>query len=213
MSTFEDIREVVSFRRCRDEVVPRETVGKILEAGRSAPSPGNVDSLEFIVVESEEKKEMLHRSTDDNRVMEAPTAVIVLSDRDRMRRMIGEDADEYCSAEVATAIQNMRVLASSEGLASCWISGFDQSIVAEQFGIPDGKRPIGVMLLAYTDNPVHPEDDFGLNETCFYDQYGNQVESFFDTGGWRGIRTEKEIQSKKAQGVLQRVQRKIRQLL
>lgn len=213
MSTFEDIRNVVSFRSCRDEVVPRETVGKVLEVGRSAPSPGNVDSLEFIVVESDEKKELLHRSTDDDRVMEAPTSIIVLSDRERMRRMIGDAADEYCSAEAATAIQNMRVVASSEGLATCWISGFDPNVVAEQFRIPGEKRPIGVVLLAYTDNPVPPEDDFSLNETCFYDEYGNQVESFFDSGGWRGLKTEKKVHAKKGRSLFHRLRRKISELL
>ncbi len=213
MTTFEDVRKVESFRNCRDEVIPRETVGKILEAGRSAPSPGNVDSLEFIVVESEQKKEMLYRTLDDKRVLDAPTLIIVISDTERMRRMVGEGADEYSSAEVACAIQNMRVVASSEGLASCWMSGFDHREVGEKFGIPTEKRAIGVVLLAYTDNPVPPDDSFDLTDTCFYDEYNNQVESFFDSSGWRGLRTEKRIHSKKGLTLLHRLRRKLKQLL
>ncbi|MFB6147817.1 MAG: nitroreductase family protein, partial [Candidatus Nanohaloarchaea archaeon] len=47
MSVFDQVRELPSFRRARDEVIERKKVGKILEAGRNAPSPGNVQSVEF----------------------------------------------------------------------------------------------------------------------------------------------------------------------
>lgn len=213
MSTFDDVCDISSFRNCRDDPVPRDTIGKILEAGRRAPSPGNVQSLEFIVVESEQKKEMLHRATDDKRVLEAPTLVIVLSDYERMRRHVGDEARDGCSGEAACAVQNMRIVASSEGVASCWISGFDKDMVAEKFGVPSGKKPEGIVMFAYTDNPVPSEERFGLNEICFYDEYGSQVNSFWDEPGWRGLRDESRIQGRKARGLVGMVKRKLRQLL
>ncbi len=213
MSAFEDIRELPSFRRAREEVIPREVMGKILEAGRHAPSPGNVQSLEFIVVEDDTKKEKLYRATDDERVEQAPTAVIVVSDIERLGRRLGEGAERQAYSESATAVQNMRVVAAEEEVASVWIGGFDENVVNEQFSVPNGKKSLSIVLFAYTDDPVYVEQRFGMNEVCFYDEYSNQINSFWDEPGWRGVREESRIQKKRARSVMGLFRRKLKQLL
>lgn len=209
MSVFERVRNVQSFRDCRDEVIPRKVMGKILEAGRHAPSPGNVDTTEFIVVESREKKEIVERLTGDKRVMEAPDIVLVISDIHRMRRRVHDQAEENCRSEAACAIQNMRLVAGEEGIASCWIGGFDDERMSSAFGVPEGKKVMGAVVFAYTDNPVEPSSKFDLNEICFYDEYDNQIESFWDQISWRGVEEEKKIVGKRARSFFESMRRKL----
>lgn len=213
MSVFDQVRKLPSFTKARDEAISRKIVGKVLEAARHAPSPGNVQSLEFIVVEDDGKKEMLYRATDDERIRQVPTAVVLVSDVDRMKRRTGEKAREFAFSEAACAVQNMRLVASEEGIASAWIGGFDEDAVSEKFSVPEGKVVSGIVLLAYTENESHTSDRFGMNEICFYDEYGNQIESFFETPGWRGIEEEKRIFEKRAGGLVSRVRQKLRQIL
>ena len=209
MTVFEEVCDLKSFERCKDKVIPRKKMGKILESGRNAPSPGNVQTLEFIVVEDEERKEMFYRASGDDRVLEVPNLIIVISNVDRMRRRIKNETEIYCNAEAACAIQNMRLVARSEGIGSSWVSGFDREDVKHKFRIPEGKEPLAAVLFAYTDDEIEREDRFGMNEVCFYDVYGNQIESFWDDPAWRGLRVEKKIHEKKAKGFLD----KLRELL
>ncbi|MFB6180658.1 MAG: nitroreductase family protein [Candidatus Nanohalobium sp.] len=213
MSTFETIRSLAGFKSAKDEVISRKTMGKILEAGRNSPSPGNVQTLEMIVVESDEGLEMLSETTGDHRVEEAPTSVILVADIERMKRRVGTGAREACNAEIATAVQNMRLVALEEGIHSNWVSGFDEHRLGEQFRIPEGKAPLAVVSFAYTEQPNSPEQKFGMNEICFYDKYGNQIGSVFDQVEWKGLREERRIYGKKGKGLLDKLKRSIRKVL
>ncbi len=214
MTTFDSAVNLSSFEECRKEVIPRKIMGKILEAGRQAPSPGNVQSLEFVVVEDEDRRSALSESVNDGRIAEAPTTVILLADRDRMSRHVGEDlSHDFCNAEVACAVQNMRLVAAEEAISSCWVGGFDKYVVADQFSIPDGKEPLSVVAFCYTDDPVGRPQKFGLNSVCFYEEYGNQVGSIFDGFEFKGVREVNEIYGKKTKGLVDKVMRKLRKFL
>ena len=210
MGVFEAARNLTSFKKCRDEVIPRKTMGKILESGRNAPSPGNVHAMEFIVVEGDHEKHQLSQITGDERVEEAPTSVVIIGDIKRMARRVGEQkCHEFCNAEAAVTVQNMRLTASEEGISSCWITGFDHQIMGDKFGIPSGKEPLGVVIFGYSDEPVYQSDKFGLNEICFYDEYGNQITSAFDSLEWHGVKEAREIYGKKGKGLLDKIRRKL----
>ena len=185
-------------------------MGKILESGREAPSPGNVHSVEFIVVEGEHEKHKLEKIVGDKRVEKAPTSVIVISDVERMARRVGkEKAHDFCNSESAVTVQNMRLNAADEGIASCWVTGFDSNVLGDQFNVPSGKKPLGVVSFGYSDNLAQESDKFGLNQICFYDEYGNHITSAFDSMEWHGVEEAKAIYGKKGKGLLDKVRRKI----
>jgi len=214
MSTLEACREITSFNTCRDETISRKVVGRVLEAGRNAPSPAGVQSLEFIVIESEETKEQVEMVTGEKRVKEAPTVIVVLTDRQRMARRIGTNkAIEACDAEAACAVQNMRLVAQENGLSSCWFSGFEGPALGDMLGCPENVVPAAVVAVGYTDNPIPMTEKFGMNEICFYEEYGNQVSTFLDGPSWDGISEEKKLFKKKASGLKDKVLRLLRKHL
>ncbi|MFB6100011.1 MAG: nitroreductase family protein [Candidatus Nanohalobium sp.] len=213
MSAFENILNLSSFRHPEDETLPRPVVGKILEAGRNTPSPGNVQTLEFIVVEDDHKLEMLSQALGDHRIAEAPLSVLVVVDESRMKRKVGSRSEEFCMMEAATSVQNMRVVAQEEGISSMWRTGFDRDTVSDQFDVPGGKDAVAVVSFAYTDNPIRSEPRFGMNEVVFYDEYGNQIKSHFDGLHWKGLNKEKRVYGKKVEGFITRIRRKIREVL
>ncbi|MFB6208445.1 MAG: nitroreductase family protein [Candidatus Nanohaloarchaea archaeon] len=214
MSSFENIINLETFRECKDETIPRKTMGKVLEAGRQAPSPKNIQSMEFIVVEDDEKLEMLANAVGDHRVKEAPTTVVIVSDLERMGRKLGEDqARSACIAEASMAAQNMRIVARENGISSIWVSGFNEEVVSDQFNVPGGKLAVGVVSFAYTDEPSRKKPKFRMNEMTYYDEYGNQIASVFDGVEWKGLYEEKRIYGKKSKGVLDKARRRLSKLL
>ncbi|MFB6200272.1 MAG: nitroreductase family protein [Candidatus Nanohaloarchaea archaeon] len=214
MAVLETVLNLTSFRDADDKVIPRRKVGKILEAGRNTPSPGNVQALEFIVVEDQHKKEVISKVTDDKRFSDAPTSIVILGDIQRMKRRVGEKhSEQFANAEAAAAAQNMRLVAQEEELSSIWVTGFDQDFLGEQLSVPTGKEPLAVVGLAYTQKPQSQSVKFGMNEVCFYDRYGNQVDSVFDGVHWKGLRENSEIYGKKYRGLKEKLAEKLRKHL
>lgn len=214
MSVLEACKKLTSFEESRDETVSRKVVGRVLEAGRHAPSPGGVQSLEFIVLESEEPKRQVKSVVGDSRVEEAPTVIVVVSDRGRMQRRFGrEKAVEAGDMEASTAVQNMRLVAQDNGVSSCRFSGFEGEALGDMLNCPENIVPTDVVALAYTDRPIGLREKFGMNEICYYEEYGNQVNTFFDGPHWEGISDEKRIFRKKVKGVKDKVRRQFRKVL
>lgn len=213
MAAFDTILNLTGFKSAKDEVIERPKVGKILEAGRNAPSPGNVQTLEFIAIEDEETLHTISQTLGDHRVGEAPLTVVVIADAERMERKVGRQSNEFCMAEAATAVQNMRIVAEEEGLSSVWKTGFDSNTLGQQLDVPGGKEPFATVSFAYTDRPVASDPKFGMNEVVFYDEYGAQIKSHFDGLHWKGLENERKIYGKKAEGFLTKLRRKIDEVL
>ena len=212
MSVFEKVRELSSFNKCKEETIEREELGKILEAARRTPSPGNVQGLEFIVVESESELEKLADVASDDRVEEASAAVIIVGDLERMRKSFGDQALELCSSEAGAASQNMRLVAEELGLSSIWLTGLDDS-AGEAFGVPGERTVSGVAAFGYTDNPVPLDPKFGLESVVYYERYGNKVSSIFDSWDWKGIDAEMEAFERKSEKLLDKFRRRLEQIL
>jgi len=181
-----EIPTVSSFQGCRKETIGRKTLGQILEAGRRAPSPGRVQSAEFIVVESDKKGKISELAGDD-RLEQAPTLVAVVVDRERLERNLGSGAGRFAEGEAAVAVQNMRVAAERHGISSLWVGGFDRSRVGKALRVPEGREVAAVVGFAYTDDPVEHEPKFAMNDVVFYDFYDNQIDSQFDGIEWEGL--------------------------
>jgi nitroreductase len=207
MASLDDITGVKSFNSARDEIIERKKMGRILEAGRFAPSPGKRQTIEFVVVEDEEVLDHLSEILGDKRVEEAPTSVVIFADPERMARRV-KNPVEACHAEVSASAQNMRIMASSEDLCSNLFTGFDGDTVANLLNADSGKEPLAVVSFAYSDHPVEVSDRFGMNEICYYDEYDNQIGSVFDGFDWKGIKQEKSIYRKKLRGLLQKLRPK-----
>lgn len=208
MTGLEDFNSIKGFDTARDEVIERKKMGRILEAGRHAPSPGNVHTIEFVVIEDHGKLDHLAEVVGDKRVHKAPTSVVVLCDPERMSRRVDNEM-EACFAEVSASVQNMRILANSEGLCSNLVMGFDSTAVANLIDCPDSKIPLAVLSLAYSDSPTDSSDRFGLNQICFYNDYGNQIKSVFDGWEWEGIQEEREMYGKKLRGLVKKLKDRI----
>lgn len=77
-----DFEEVIKSRRTirkfTDEDVPDETVREIIETGMLAPSAGNTQSWEFIIVRDKATKHSLSQEAlGQMHVFEAPVVIVV----------------------------------------------------------------------------------------------------------------------------------------
>ncbi len=160
MSPYETIVRRRTIRQFQPIPVSRSLLEKIVNAGRLAPSAGNLQPLEFLVVDDEEKrKEVLaclrwasYIAPEGNpQPGHEPMAYIITL----VNLKIREKGYEY---DVGAAMENMILAACEEGLGSCWLISVDRKRMAEIFSIPGVYRVDCVLALGYpAETPVVEE--------------------------------------------------------
>jgi len=165
MDVLEAIKERRSIRKYEPKAVPEEKLTQILEAGRWAPSAGNSQPWQFIVVRDEEVKNELARVAAYGRFLaEAPVAIAVVID---------PRASNHPVEDGAAATQNMLLAAHALGLGTCWIgsygSGYEDR-AKEVLGIPRDKRVLSLISLGYAaESPRKGRVE--LSKLVCYDRY------------------------------------------
>lgn len=144
MDVLEAIKSRRSIRKYKRDAVPQDLVLKVLEAGRWAPSAGNSQPWEFIVLRNEEvKKRVADATTHGKFLKEAPIGIAVVID---------PKASTHPVEDGAAATQNILLAAHALGLGACWI-GSHGSVYEEKvkkiLGIPQGKRLLSLISIGF----------------------------------------------------------------
>ncbi|MEI7633951.1 MAG: nitroreductase family protein [bacterium] len=152
MKFFDVLNERRSTRAYKQAPVPEESLKKILEAAVSAPSAGNLQAYEMVIIRDRTGLTRLARTASRQAFMEnAPLAIVFLANPQRNRPTFGERADELLAAQDATiACAYAELAAAALGLGACWIGDFDEEEVRAVTGAPEEWKPVAIMPLGYT---------------------------------------------------------------
>lgn len=174
MDFYEVIHSRRAIRKYKADMVPRETILKILDAANWAPSGKNMQQWEFIIVSGEKKKtlgEMYGRFAEiytadwkdeagKASFMQfaasyggAPIIIVALteaSEHDVIRKMNLES--------VSAAFQNLLLAACAEGLGTCWMTGplNDEADIRRILDIPADREIVALTPLGYPDMKAEP---------------------------------------------------------
>lgn len=160
MDVFTAIKTRQSIRRFKTEPFPEETLEKILEASRYAPSAGNVQPWKFFVVRSKDVRvKLADAALGQKWMVTAPVIIVACADLPRSAASYGQRGSElYALQDTAAAIQNMILSAVEAGLACCWVGAFREEIAARILNInPQVLRPVAMIPLGYpAESPARP---------------------------------------------------------
>jgi nitroreductase len=174
LKTIRERRSVLIFR---PEPVEDEKIQAVLEAGRWAPSFGNSQPWEFIVVKDETLKQMLSNlaarvALVHKGIQGAPVIIVTCVDSRK-------DASHFIE-DGAVATQNMALAAHSLGLASYWVGIFSSRDVKDSIerevkqilNIPKEYRVIAFLPIGIPAYDTRM-DRKSLREITHYDKHGN----------------------------------------
>ncbi|MGD0996619.1 MAG: nitroreductase family protein [Candidatus Bathyarchaeia archaeon] len=142
MDVFEAVQERRSIRAYKDTAVPREKLEKILEAGRLAPSAKNIEPWHFIAVTDGEKRKILSKGRYAKFLAEAPLVIVACGDK--------KASPDWYIIDVALAVENMVLTATSEGLSTCCIGSFDEKEVKETVKVPSNFEVLLLLAVGYS---------------------------------------------------------------
>lgn len=149
---FDKIIEVRQSTRKFSETKPdNETVTKILEAGRRAPTAKNVQPVKIYVAESEKALAAIDKASPCR--YGAPMALLVCVDKGEV---FCNGAHSTAEIDGSIAATHLMLAATNYGVDNIWIEMFDRGIIKKELGIPENILPVCLLPLGYRadDCPV-----------------------------------------------------------
>jgi len=150
-----------SIRKYKAQPVEKEKTDKLLRAAMQAPSAGNQQPWEFIVVQDKANlKALSGMSPYSKLIAKAPLAIVLIGNEERMQ------FPENWEHDMGAAAENILLEAVESGLGAVWLSAapLDERMnyIRKLFGLPESIKPFCVIAAGY------PEDG---QKNVFIDRY------------------------------------------
>jgi len=177
LDVFEAIRNRRSVRAFTSETVSEEEVKRLVDAGRWAPSAGNIQPWEFIIVrDAKIKRRLVIAALDQTFIEEAPVVIVVCADERQSSMGYGSRGlTLYCLQDTAAAIQNMLLAAYTLGLGTCWIGAFHEEEARKTLRIPSGVRPIAIIPVGHPAEKPSAPPKRSIREITHYETFGRKI--------------------------------------
>lgn len=151
-------RSVRSFREDRD--VEKEKLGRIIEAAAWAPSAGNMQAREFIVVRKKETREKLAEAAlNQEFIAKAPVVIVVCANKRKVAEYGSRGESLYCIQDSAASVQNILLASFALGLGSCWVGAFSEQKVKSILNIPNESKPVALIPIGYSAEEPEVESE------------------------------------------------------
>jgi len=140
MDVLEAAKERRTIRRFQDKPVPWETLGKCVEAARLAPYARNVQELDFVAVDEQERVALLNKAVNFGGIVkkqgrakgeDAKAFIIIISENAR------SDSD-YTQMDAGIAACSIALAAWSQGVGCCLMGSIEREQIKQILGIPEG---------------------------------------------------------------------------
>ncbi len=123
MDTLETIQARYSVRGYRPDPVDDETLARVLEAARQAPTAANRQPFRLLVLHTQGREEEIGRIYGRPWFVRAPLVIgVVAVPGEAWRR---SDDKPYDEVDATIAMDHLVLAATSLGLGTCWVAAFD----------------------------------------------------------------------------------------
>ena len=158
-------------------VIGREVLGRILEAGRLAPSACNGQPWHFTVVTEPALLVEVGKATSSlgmNRfVKDASALVLITLEPTNITSKLGcgiKDKD-FPMMDLGIASAYITLAAEDEGVGSCILGWFDEKKIKELVGIPQKKRLMLIISLGYNTKPKRRKIRKEFDKVVSFEKY------------------------------------------
>ncbi len=199
MDVFECIFTRRSVRKFLEVPVEWDKIGYILEAGRAAPSAGNLQSWKFIVCTSgNQRKALAEASLGQSWMEKAPVHIVVCSEPKKVEMFYGIRGERLYSVQnTAAAVMNMLLAAQAQGIGGCWVGAFDEDMVKRTCGIPEIGRPQAILCFGYPEGKTKDPGRTALYTVTFVSSYHGRIADMNKMMGYPSHKLRKAISSGK----------------
>ena len=152
-----DFKDVIksrySCKKYSSRPVEEETLVRILEAGRLAPTAKNLQEQHIYVATRPETLEIIDAVTPCR--YGASMVLVVAFDKENVYTYPGGKRQSGV-ADAAIVATHLMLAAADEGVDSCWLNCFDPDRLHAMLGLPDNEEILMLLDLGYADEEGKP---------------------------------------------------------
>ena len=146
MDVVEAIEGRHSVRGFTGEDVPMDVIMETLRLANLAPSAGNLQARDFIIVKDKDMKKKLTKAAFGQRfIEEAALVVVVCCNMNRIKNYGDRGESLYTIQDTAAAVENMMLYLVSKGYGTCWVGAFDEKEVGRLMELPECARAVAIV--------------------------------------------------------------------
>ena len=158
MEFFAAISARRSIRAYQATDVEQIKLEKILTAANTAPSAGDLQAYEIVVVQHAAVRSSLAVAAHGQAFLaQAPVVLVFLADPSRSAARYAARGERlFCIQDATLAACHAQLAAAALGLGSCWVGAFDEGRVVKALAAPAGLLPVCLLAIGYAaERPAH----------------------------------------------------------
>ncbi|MEM4728303.1 MAG: nitroreductase family protein [Thermoplasmata archaeon] len=172
MELVEAIEGRRSVRAFKNEELPEGFIEEAVRVGNLAPSAGNLQARDFVVVrDAGTKKRLAEAALGQDFIAEAPVVLVVCANARRIAHYGERGRELYMLQDTAAAIENILLYVHSKGLGSCWVGAFNEAEVSEALGLPNWVRPVAILPIGVPAERPAKRRRLALSEILHHERW------------------------------------------
>ena len=169
-----------SIRRYLSKEIPDETMQKVLEAVRWAPSWANTQCWELVLVRDQKLKEDLQATISDrnpstNAVVDAPVLIALCGKLKKSGYYKGGAPTKFGDwflFDLGIMCQTLCLAAHAASLGTVVVGLFDQDKAGEIISLPEEHEVVALIPIGYSDQQPSPPKRKEVAEFCHHNTFG-----------------------------------------
>jgi nitroreductase len=137
-----------SIRRFTDQEVKKDQIEEVLKAGMNAPSAGNEQPWQFLVIDDRKLLDKIPEFHPHSKMLyEAPLAIVVCGDMSQVKYQA------YWSQDCSAATQNILLAIADLDLGGVWLGVYPREErvkkLQQLFGMPESIIPFSIIAMGH----------------------------------------------------------------
>jgi len=166
------IRGRRSIREYTAEDVPQKLIDEALELASWAPSAGNLQSRDFIVIRNQQTKEdLVTAALGQEFIAQAPVVIVAIANLERVAHYGDRGRELYAIQDSAAAIQNLMLALHERGLGTVWVGAFNEKEAGRALGLPAHARPVAILPVGYPAEHPEPREHLPATEYTHHEEW------------------------------------------
>jgi nitroreductase len=139
-----------SVRQYQDREVDPALIDQVIALAKAAPTAGNVESWDVVVVTDPSIRESLaDAALGQEHVSKAPVVLVVCANYVRSMAKYSDRGILYALEDATIVATYLMLGAHAAGISSCWTGAFDDEMTRDILGLPAHIRPVTLLTLGY----------------------------------------------------------------
>lgn len=153
--------------------VDKGKLNTILQCANRAPSAGNLQAFEIVVVRDAERRQALCRcALGQRQIAEAPVVLVFCTNPALASQKYGTRGEQlYAIQDASISCAHAQLAATSLGLASCWVGAFQERLVHRFVNAPTGVVPVALLTIGYASETPGATSRRSLSELVRWEKF------------------------------------------